>query len=377
MIICENCFSSAMIRQTLGRDGVGVAGYCPTCGQNSKFTLDTERVSELAPELIDWFGDLISKFDTAEMLPPHYPKRNRRMLNAELKNNWNIFSNQVDEEKIYDILTSICSDLYGLQKERFDQPVAIAGQVDPVFLQAHSLTNGKLWDEFVDEITHRNRYHARTLNLEVFERVISHLRITLRKETVFYRCRLTDGSTPYSKDDMGAPPKGKSTPGRANAAGITCLYLASDIRTAIAEVRAGAFDHATVAEFRLKQDIPVIDFRAIQTLCPLGIGMDYYDYIINREHLKRIDMEMGRGLKRGDHSIDYVATQYITDFVKSLQVPDETGNLQDAYWGIIYNSTLNQTGYNLAIFREDAFECISAKLVRILSLNYQTDPRIE
>ena len=59
------------------------------------------------------------------------------------------------------------------------------------------------------------------------------------------------------------PPAGKSSEGRANARGITCLYVASDVDTTLHEVRAGVFDFVSVGTFRLKQDITVVDLRAI------------------------------------------------------------------------------------------------------------------
>jgi len=372
MIICDKCFAAKQLQETIARSGI--KGDCPTCKNSNVYLMDTDDIPDKAPELIEWFSDLVSCFCPASQLPAGYSTRNINLLKTELKNNWNIFSSEIDDSVVFDIITSICPDLYEYRSELFNQPVALILHADTEFLANHALTYGKEWDDFVKEITEVNRYHAHSINLSVFERVISYLKVTLKKGSIFYRCRLTDKTTPFSPKEMGPPPSSKASSGRANAAGISCLYLANDIRTSIAEVRAGVFDCASIGVFELQRDIPVIDFRAIKTLCPVGIEMDYIDYALNRKHLEKIDSEMARGLKRGDHSIDYVATQYIADFVKSILIPDEKGSLLNAYWGIIYNSTLNPDGYNLAIFYKDVFECISTELFHIKSLEYKTIP---
>lgn len=85
---------------------------------------------------------------------------------------------------------------------------------------------------------------------------------------------------------MGAPPAGKSSEGRANARGITCLYLASDLETTLHEVRAGVFDFVSIGKFLLKKDIVVVDLSAITEISPFTEGLDCLDHAINMTHLK-------------------------------------------------------------------------------------------
>ena len=54
---------------------------------------------------------------------------------------------------------------------------------------------------------------------------------------------------------MGSPPPGKRRSGRVNPEGISVLYLTTDEKTALNEVRATAFDYVSVGNFRLKKDI--------------------------------------------------------------------------------------------------------------------------
>lgn len=374
MIICENCFASEQIRQVIRR--VGHKGNCPTCRKKNCYLIDTDNIADNAPELLDWFGDLLSHFTYNTDAFVSVPNRELVLLKTELFKNWNIFSNSLQEEQAYDILVSICRDQYQFDKFLFEKPVVFREKYDIEELKKRSVTRAKTWEDFISEITKDNRYHTHTLNLDMLERLLSFMRTTIPKGSVFYRCRINDKDIAYKAKEMGPPPEGKATSGRANAPGISCLYLASDANTAIAEVRAGAYDHVTIGKFKLNREIPVIDFRLIKNLCPLGISMDYTDYAINHDHLIKINDEMAKGLKSGDHLVDYVVTQYITDFVKSIVVENKEGVMEKQYWGIIYNSTLHEQGHNLAIFYKDVFKCISTKLYQVKTVQYSTDPNL-
>ena len=164
---------------------------------------------------------------------------------------------------------------------------------------------------------------------------------------------------------MSAPPAGKSSEGRANARGITCLYVASDIDTTLHEVRAGVFDFVCVGTFRLKKDITVVDLRAIAEISPFVEGLEYLDHAINKQYLEKLNTEMSKSLRRSDSTLDYVPTQYVVDFIKSIE-----HNGTQEYDGIEYNSTTNPGGYNLAIFNPDLFECISTSVYDIEKLQY-------
>ena len=74
---------------------------------------------------------------------------------------------------------------------------------------------------------------------------------------------------------------------------------------------------------------------------------------------------MSKSLRRSDSTLDYVPTQYIVDFIKSIEHNDE-----QEYDGIEYNSTTNPGGYNLAIFNPDLFECVSVSVYDIEKLQY-------
>ncbi len=83
---------------------------------------------------------------------------------------------------------------------------------------------------------------------------------------------------------MGAPPCGVSSGGRANPEGISYLYLSNKPKVTLYEIRAGIYDYVTIAEFKLKQDIQVVDFNPIDKISPFREEIDFVNYRINRNN---------------------------------------------------------------------------------------------
>ncbi|MGY1574350.1 RES domain-containing protein [Faecalibacterium duncaniae] len=75
---------------------------------------------------------------------------------------------------------------------------------------------------------------------------------------------------------------------------------------------------------------------------------------------------MSKSLRRSDSTLDYVPTQYIVDFIKSIE-----HNGTREYAGVEYSSTTNPDGYNLAIFEPELFECIAVDVYNIEELHYK------
>ncbi len=90
------------------------------------------------------------------------------------------------------------------------------------------------------------------------------------------------------------------------------------------------------------------------------------EYAINKEHLNKINDEMSKIMRRSDSALDYVPTQYITDFVKSI-IHDDVAE----YAGIEYKSVMHSDGYNLALFDPDLFECEETEVYRIDTIDYR------
>jgi hypothetical protein len=85
--------------------------------------------------------------------------------------------------------------------------------------------------------------------------------------------------------------------------------------------------------------------------------------------LNKINQEMAKALKRTDSAIDYVPTQYISDYIKSLLTDDDVA----LYEGIEYNSTICKKGFNLAVFNEKLFRCKETEVHSIKEIKYEIE----
>jgi len=362
MKFCSHCIVDGELQPII--EGLGqIESTCPICGKRKAFIYDTDVHSQLT----EYFEQLLEIYTPESMLPPEFPAEEKKLLVTELTDRWHIFNDKLTPTDVYRIIRALCADKYASMPSLFDAPIGIAELNDKEFLRDHSLLRSYSWDDFVDSVKKQNRFHTNHINLTILNRYCSFIRKVYKKGAIFFRGRISseDGFLPV---EMGAPPSDKATAGRANSAGIRCLYLASDLDTTIHEIRAGVYDYVTVGRFELTEDIVVVDLKAIDHISPFIDGCDFLEHAINKEHLKRINMEIGRTLRRGDSVLDYIPTQYIADFIKSIMHEGKP-----EYAGIEYNSTLNQSGQNLAIFYPELFVCTDVEVYHIKELHYKKE----
>ena len=361
MVFCEHCVGDREIASIIQSAGAKSVGCCQLCKTDNVCLYNTEAQSELT----SYFEELIGIYSPANSAEGDVPAGVGKFLTDEMHSRWNLFPT-LSNETVKDLLIAICPDLYENSPELFDSPVYIPELYDTSYLETWSLLKNNDWDSFVKEIKTKNRYHSKQVNFDVLEKYCSFIRKTYKAGTEFFRARISD-ERGYPPEKMSAPPEGKSAEGRANARGITCLYVADSLDTALHEVRAGIFDYVTVAKLVLKQDITIVDLSAISNISPFIDNLDYLSHAINRPHLERLNKEMSRPLRRSDSTLDYVPTQYIVDFIKSIE-----HNGQQEYDGIEYTSTATASlsRYNLAVFNPDLFACSSVTVYNIKDLQY-------
>lgn len=357
MICCEKCFKDEEIKTRIR--SLKVRGNCSVCGSHNVFIYNTD-VDDL---LKDSFNELLDIFTLIDDLPD-YPEERTAVLKDELYNNWDIFN--VTPDKIHIIIKNICKDRYDENPRFFKYPVGILDMVDEDILKENSILQNHTWEEFVQAITTKTRFNIKYINMEILSQYFSQMKLTLKAGDIFYRARICDesvGEIGYSSDKMGAPPCGTASGGRANPEGISYLYLSNKPKVTLYEIRAGIYDYVTIAEFKLKQDIQVVDFNAIDKISPFREEIDFVNYRINRDNLKKISYEISKPLGSSNRNmLDYLPTQYICDFIKSL----------DIYKGIKYESTLYRQGnsFNIAIFEPELFEFVDKHVENIKKLDY-------
>lgn len=350
MYCCERCFKDPEIKAIIR--GGGQKGSCDFCKGENVFVCDLEKDEYLK----DSFESLLDVYTPVSDIGEAYPREKSDLLKNILHSQWNIF--HLAPENIYRFLRALFPEKYQEQPELFDSPVGIAGSVRTEYLREYSILGTHQWEDFVREIKEENRFHTEIIQKEILKGMLRIICKPYKAGHIFYRARIWNDRKGFDRDHMGAPPAAKASPGRANPEGISCLYLANSIDTTLHETRAGVNDYATVGTFRLREDIEVVNLAAIDKISPFQ-EIDCGLLAINLPHLRKIGDEISKPLRRYDSHLDYLPTQYVSDYIKRA-----------GFAGIEYKSTMCREGVNFAIFDESLLECIETKSYDIEALTY-------
>lgn len=277
------------------------------------------------------------------------------MIKNILTLRWDIFNLKSNEAYLF--LTALLSEKYKEEPMLFDEPVWIKGSVQEEYLNQYSILGKFQWKDFMDEIKTKNRFHTTIVNKEIFRKVLE------------VSCKECEVGTEFFVPEYGQREldfqqmkwvlrRPKASAGRANPEGISYLYLADSLDTTLHETRAGVYDYATVGKFVLKEKITIVDLTSIDKISPFLMS-DIDLLAANLEHLRKIGDEISRPLRKHDSSLDYLPTQYICDYIKSI-----------GYSGIKYKSTMCSDGINFAIFYKDLLDCVEVSDYDIDSLRY-------
>jgi hypothetical protein len=214
------------------------------------------------------------------------------------------------------------------------------------------------WNDFCRYLRKENRY---VLN-EKWDRFIETILFTAKKREhvvmkggVLYRARIGSEEEeweekegdwridirPLAPKEIEAPSNEKALEGRINPKGISYLYLANDIKTAISEVRPWLKQSVTVGWFSLTRDLKVVDAskdkhgRHILLGRPFDEPSEGWEPFVWRD----INNSFSMPVSAGEEHNYYVPTQYLSEYFKNA-----------GYDGIIYKSSLTKDGHNFALF---------------------------
>ncbi len=363
MIFCSKCFTDPEVVSIINRSTE--KGSCPICGAHDVNLYNSETNSTLS----GFFDNLLSVYTPLKDLPEDYPTHDLNTLGFVLANDWNIFSN-INEETIVEIVKELSPTIFEDIPSLFSEPVGIPEKYDIDFLKKHSILRTQKWSDFVEAIKHTNRFHTNLVNTDLLKQYCLYISKCIEtSKQRFYRGRIAQTTKGFSKGEMGAPPPNIATDGRANSFGISRLYLTYDRETTLHEIRAAEFDYVTIATFKPNESINVVDLKLIGNISPFSPEVDCTSLAINLEHLHKINLEMGRTMRRGDSVLDYLPTQYICDFIMSIE--DESG--QHIFDGIEYQSAMRDKGANLAIFYPEKFKCTFCRTYEVTRLIYRKE----
>lgn len=355
MICCVDCFQDVEIRAAI--EMIGHKGNCPICKKTNIWIYDSFQDADKT-NIEEMLDSILEVYVPESLLPLSFPEDEKLLIEERLLKDWRIFSDNIAGVKR--IVDEIVYESLDLDSRITVEPVGIPQLFDEVYLNDNSIMGKYSWNIFKKCLRNENRFHNKFINLEVLEMVLSETKITIPKGTKFYRARVSDKKG-YKRKEMWQPPDDAALPGRANSKGQSCLYLCSDMETTVKEVRARAFDYVTIATFKLNRDVTVLDLSSIVHSSPFYYsGMDKIAYLVNENNLRQIQNDMAKPMSRLDSELDYLPTQYISDFAKSL-----------SYDGVKYISTFEQTSYNVALFDSTACDCTYHRNFLIGDLEYK------
>lgn len=346
MYCCENCFKDKLIKSEIQK--IGFIGSCSYCNSSNVRVIDTSVHSQLSERIIN----LVEVYEVSN-------DNKAKLLEEALSEDWDIFTG--DSITVRKLVEDLCKDVIEELNPLFNNPVILSELYDKEYLNDNCIVKDKTWSEFSEHIKYHNRFHNDFFNADAFASMISAMTRRYEKGDVFYRARFANGKMGLGPSEMYAPPIGKRTAGRVNPEEISVLYLSSDPKTGLYEIRSHIYDYVSLGKFVVKKPINLVDLSSMDSLSPFQIENWIEKYAVNRLAIKEIANEIAKPLRRSDTSLEYLPTQYIVECVKS-----------QGYDGVEYTSTIKTNGKNIALFDESLVECVSVQTVEVSDIDYST-----
>jgi hypothetical protein len=343
MNCCTNCFKDKEVIGFIFSNTIGM-GNCDYCKSTDVELLDPRELEEM-------FLPIIGIYQTVAELA--IVVEDEKKLYEKIQSDWSIFnlrSVRARNQLIKDIVAGTFPPNHPL----FNEPVEIAA-IHAAGLDAEF--HEKKWESFADEIKSANRYFLKeTIDLALLAKLLRVLEKTYSRGKIFYRARISPKEG-LPKDELGKPPAEKSTSGRANPKGIPYLYVSATQKTTEYESRSSYLDYLTVGTFKLLENLSVISLRNTQNISPFVLEDGVENYVVHQKYLARLEKELSKPVRRFDKELDYLPTQYLCEYVKSL-----------GYDAIEYGSALHKGGINLAIFNDAKIECKFVEVYEVDSM---------
>lgn len=317
MKCCPCCFGDKFISKVIFPSISSDRGNCSYCGSTDVLLVEPFKLEE-------FFAPLISIYEPVA--------EGGALLVEWMRHDWRLFYHpKMDYPAARSLLADILDDGEIVRKQF-------------VFSSRYEKKREDLhlrWDALRDELMYSNRYFPDAiLDQERLENLFGLLQAE-NVPSVWYRARIQQGSEVYAAVNMGAPPKGVASHGRANPPGIPYLYLGSKEETAVSEIRPHTGECACIADFTLRDNLTLIDLRNPRELIsPFLLGDEDAIAEVRNDipFVERLGQELTRPVLPQRAAIDYVPSQYLCELIKKF-----------GYDGVMYSSSVSD-GMNLALF---------------------------
>jgi RES domain-containing protein len=329
MNCCPYCFNDDFLAEQINSisDNTGDCDYCKA-----------QQVKIINPILLsDYFQPIIDLYEDSE-----------KGLNlAELlKKDWILF---------FDLDIEISKKLIeDISETKFDNLFMPKSNID--------VSNILNWQDFKNELKHDNRYFPKKApSYNHLNGLLQNIIMPSSKIPKYlFRARINENDKPIEIENMGKPPSKISTAGRANPIGIPYLYTASNIKTAIAEIRPHKGDVVTIAKFEVLESLNCADLRnPRQTISPFALSEDGLNQLfLDLDYLCHLGEELSKPILPREAHLEYLSSQYLCELIKHC-----------GFDGVIYKSSVGD-GDNFAIFNDENLNAIDIECYKIDNVNF-------
>lgn len=339
MFVCPNCFSDIEIKSYI--DSLSSEnGDCDICGAKAVPVL-------VIDELLDFFEELFAlyKEDISGIT-----------LLKTIENEWNLFSSMP-------IATSIISQI-------LPQTTFSAWNTNTELSYIEEIEESiSYWFKLKESLKWERRF---LVEMEKFKDLgwdgFFEDHITFTEVERFYRARIhnTEGATTLLPTEMGCPEKEMVSSGRGNPQGIPYLYLSKSPLTTLYETRALLHDEISVGEFKSLpgEVLKVVDFTERSGVFAGAGNLKNHTKALRLKEL--ISKDLSKPIRRYDSDIEYIPTQFMCEFIRYVIGAN----------GILFNSSIHDTGQNLVLFGTDKVECIGVKKYVVTKLLIESEEMV-
>ncbi|MCP5245670.1 MAG: RES family NAD+ phosphorylase [Burkholderiales bacterium] len=196
--------------------------------------------------------------------------------------------------------------------------------------------------------------------------------MTIHKDEILWRAQLGSGTRPIADEngnefeDLCPLPSNRMKPlkfaareGRVNTKGIPCLYLATSKETAMSEVRPWVGSEISVAQFKIKKELTVINcsMNVLESDPLFYNAVDQEFYEPSEEEKEKsvwthLDKAFSEPVTQNDDQAHYAPTQIIAELFK-----------KNGLDGVLYKSMLADD-YNVALFDPEVAEMLNCSLYK-------------
>lgn len=351
-LCCIDCFQDKYLREYIKKEGE--RDVCNFCSTKTDYCVEVDS-------LLDFFKPLLKLYEPIENFMPRelLKEDTGEFIWDRIDYDWQIFSEEGCNHR-KEIIEEMLSELDHDDDLRFllDSYVGISN-LD--WYEGPSEELEKAWEEFCAELTRVNRYFPKkTLDLDLLKEILSVIvGLRIEVEHGYSRARISDTGEKYECSKMGKP-LDKIPEGRANPKGIPYLYLASNVKTAIAEKRPQLQDRVTVGKFIVKDPLSVIDLRDPKIESPFAYEWNLKFVVEYIGFVRKLGEELSKPVDPRGAELEYLPLQYLCELIKT-----------QGYDGVLYKSAIGGD-YNLALFNDDKVDCIETQLYTVEKIGYES-----